>query len=345
MLYELITTGRLIVHPCDQHVGASRYGELDSVGLFRRNFKSIDELLLNFHKEVSGDLTENKRFAKKFSSVLTEYRYPKDIHDSLNKDIENEDLLSRATQVYIRQYYPSYSNIEDIHIKANFAEDSFMSFYKIEGNLRIGELNKIHQKHGYNRNFSYSTVLMALGETNIDCYLASELQAEMIANHRWAGVYKLRMNECIKQAEGSQENIDHFHEMAANDFLSPGESFVAGMISPQELLRDLNCNDSIKFREWLSNIPSGQPITGELYKEIQGQFSNKNWVKGARSLSQIVTGLINPIAGAVHTFLDGFVGDRLINGWKPAMFISSVLTKDGIKKTFRISFVCMNKRA
>ena len=120
--------------------------------------------------------------------------------------------------------------------------------------------------------------------------------------------------------------------MAANDFLSPGASFVAGLLSPQELLKDLICNDSVKFREWLSKIPSGQPLTGELYNEIQGQFSNKNWVKGVRSLSQILTGLINPIAGAVHTFLDGFVGDKLINGWKPAMFISSVLTKDSMKK-------------
>ena len=83
-----------------------------------------------------------------------------------------------------------------------------MSFYKIEGNLRIDELNTIHQKLGYNGYFSYSNVLIALGETNIDCYMASELQAEMIANRRWTEVYKLRMNECIKQAEGSQENIN-----------------------------------------------------------------------------------------------------------------------------------------
>ena len=204
--------------------------------------------------------------------------------------------------------------------------------YIREGNLRIDELNTIHQKLGYNGNFSYSTVLMALGETNIDCYMASELQAEMIANRRWTEVYKLRMNECIKQAEGSHENINHFREMAANDFHSSGEYFVAGLLSPQELLKDLICYHSVKFREWLSKIPSGQPLSGELYKEIQELFSNKNWVKGARSLSQILTGLINPIAGAVHMFLDGFVGDRLINGWKPAMFISSVLTKDSMKK-------------
>lgn len=32
VFYELVTSMRLIVHPCDQHIGATRYGELDSVG-------------------------------------------------------------------------------------------------------------------------------------------------------------------------------------------------------------------------------------------------------------------------------------------------------------------------
>jgi len=34
ILFELIASGRLYVHPCDQHIGAARYGIYDSVGLF-----------------------------------------------------------------------------------------------------------------------------------------------------------------------------------------------------------------------------------------------------------------------------------------------------------------------
>lgn len=332
VLYELITSKRLIIHPCDQHIGASRQGGFDSVGLFRHNFQSIDELLFNFHKETSKDPKDNKRFADRFSKVLVEYRYPQEIHQSLYRDVENEELLSRATRVFLGQYYPSYQGIDDIYVKAVEANSSFMTFYHLEGNLRIDELNAIHHNLGYAGSFTYSTVLMALGETHIDCYLASELKAELIANRRWTEVYKLRMNECIKQAEGSKENIDHFHEMAANDFLSPGQSFVEGLITPQDVLKELISKDCVKFREWLSKIPDGQPLTGELYKDMQAQISNKAWVKGARSISQVVTGLINPVLGALHTFLDGFVGDRIVNGWKPSMFVSSVLTQNRLKK-------------
>ncbi len=264
--------------------------------------------------------------------MLTEYRYPQKITESLYGDIENEDLLSRATQVFIRQYYPNYHNIEDIQVKADSKVTSFMSLYKINGNLRIDELNAIHKQKGYNGSFGYSTVLMALGETHVDCYLASELKAELITNQRWGEVYKLRMNASISRAEGSAENINHFQEMAANEFLSPGQAFVMGLITPKALLDDLNSNDSVKFRKWLAGLPDGQPLTGELYKEIQNQNSNKTWVKGTRSISQIVTGIINPVLGAVHTLLDGCVGDRLINGWKPSMFISNVLTQEKLKR-------------
>ncbi len=335
IFYELVTSKRLIVHPCDQHIGAARYGELDSVGVFRHNFHSIDELLFNFHKETSDDLKESKRFADRFSKVLSEYRYPKEINDSLYNDVENEDLLSKITQVFIKQYYPSYRNIEGIHIKAEPSESSFMTLYKISGNLRIDELNEMHQQNGYSGAFGYSTILMALGETHMDCYLASELQAEMMVNQRWSEVYKLRVNECIKQVEKTQDNINHFHEMTANEYLSPGQSFVDGLISSKELVKNLNCDDSIKFREWLSKIPQGQPISGELYKAIQKQNSNKLWVKGIRTLVQVVTGLIpivGPIAGGALTFLDEFAGDKIINGWQPSLFVNKVLTREQFKK-------------
>lgn len=332
VLYELISSQRLIIHLCDQHLGVSKYGDFNSLGLFKHNFRSFDELLFNFHKVTINDFNENKRFVERFTNVLNEYTYPKEIQNFLYRDIENETLLSQIAQVFIKQYYPNYKDIENIHIKAEPAESSFMDFYKIAGNLRVDELNAIHHQMGYNGTFGYSTILLALGETHIDCYLAAELESEIITNNRWADVYKLRMNEAIKKAENSKDNIIHFQEMAANDFLSPGESFVKGLITPHELLKDLCSKDSVKFREWLSTIPCGEPLTAELYKAVQEQNSNKTWVKCVRSISQVVTGLINPALGALHTCLDGFVVDKLINGWKPSMFISNILTKEKIRK-------------
>ena len=85
-------------------------------------------VIYNYHKRIIDDTQENKRFAEKFSKVLEEYRFPTGFQASLYKDIENADLLSRATQVFIKQYYPAYKNIDEIRVYAQSAENSFMSF-------------------------------------------------------------------------------------------------------------------------------------------------------------------------------------------------------------------------
>ena len=290
VLFELVSSKRLFVHPCGQHIGASRHGDYESVGIFSHNFRTVDELLYNYHKRIIDNTQENSRFAKKFSKVLEGYKFPAGFQASLYKDIENEDLLSRATQVFINQYYPAYKNIDEIRVAAQPAEKSFMSFYKIDSNLRMDELNVLHQQSQYNGAFTYSTVLMSLGETHADCYTATNLQSELIANQRWGEIYKLRMNESISRAEGSKEQIDHFREMTVNDYLSPGKSFVEGRLDSYALLKDIMSWDTYYFRRWLSEISSDQPLTSEMYKDIQSQNSNKVWIKCIRTITQLVAG-------------------------------------------------------
>ena len=332
VLFELVSSKRLFVHPCGQHIGASRHGDYESVGIFSHNFRTVDELLYNYHKRIIDNTQENSRFAKKFSKVLEEYKFPAGFQASLYKDIENEDLLSRATQVFINQYYPAYKNIDEIRVAAQPAEKSFMSFYKIDSNLRMDELNVLHQQSQYNGAFTYSTVLMSLGETHADCYTATDLESELIANQRWSEIYKLRINESICQAEGSREQIDHFREMTVNDYLSPGMAFVEGRLNSYELLKDIMSWDTYYFRQWLSAIPSDQPLTSEMYKDIQSQNSNKVWIKCLRTITQLVAGAVNTFAGSGLTLLDGLIGDRLVNGWRPAIFVNNMLAKREYKK-------------
>lgn len=333
VLFELVSSKRLLVHPCGQHIGASSYGTLESVGLFSHNFKTIDELLYNYHKRIIDDTQENSRFAEKFSKVLEEYKFPTGFQASLYKDIENADLLSRATQVFIKQYYPSYKNIDEIRVDAHSAENTFMNFYKIESNLRMDELNVLHRQSQYDGAFTYSTMLMSLGETHADCFTATDLQSELIANQRWSEIYKLRMNESISQAEGSKVQIDHFREMTVNDYLSPGMAFVEGRLDSYELLKDIMSWDTYNFRKWLSAIPTDRSLISEMYKDIQSQNSNKVWIKCFRTIIQLVAGALSPFAGSGLTLLDGLIGDKLVNGWRPTIFVNNMLAKREYKDT------------
>ena len=189
----------------------------------------------------------------------------------------------------------------------------------------MDELNEIHHKLGYPGNFSYSNVLLAIGETAQDCYLSSELTSDMMTNKRWAETYKLRMSKCIANAERSNDNIERFHQTVAYEFFSLGEALVSGQITSQELINRLNAKNSIKFREWLKTLPDESPLPGEFYNKIRELNSDKVWIKATRVITQCALGLVNIVAGVFATTMDGFVCDKIINGWSPKLFVEDVL--------------------
>lgn len=333
VLYELIVSKRLFVHPCDQHVGGVSQNGLYSAGMFSHDFSSIEQLLYMYHRIFKKNSTENMRFASRFSQVLKEYRYPDLVQKSIYKDIEDDAYLSKAIRTYLKQYYPLYHDIDDIYLHAEPKQSQLDGMYKIDGNIRFDELTSLHKQMGYQGAFSYSTILLAIGEANQDCYLSSELKAELVTSSKWAELYKLRFNKCISNAEKSNQNIDCFHKTVAFEFVSPGTYFSSGEISPRELLKLLKDNNSIRFREWLKGLPDETPLSGEFYNEIRQRNNDKPWVKVVRVLSQSVLGLINPLLGIVSTSIDGFVVDKIINGWKPQIFVEKVLRDEKMKHT------------
>ena len=334
VLYELIISKRLYMHPCDQHIGAVRQNEtgLCSAGMFRRNFGSIEHLLYVYHRGFIRNSVDNMRFASKFSKIMEEYRYPSLVQESIYKDIENDTFISKSTQTFIKLYYPTYRNPEEIVLHAEPVQSQLGGMYRLEGNIRIDELNTIHQELKYPGFFSYSNVMLAMGETAQDCYLSSEIKADLITNSRWAETYKLRMSKCVDDAEKSNENIECFHQTVAYEFLSPGEAFSLGKITPKEILNLLNDKNSIKFKEWLKKIPDGTPLSGEYYNKIRKLNSDNPLLKSIRVLSQSILGLIHPISGVVATLLDGFVVEKIINGWKPMLLVDKVFRKDNFNR-------------
>lgn len=327
ILYQLINTKRLIVHPCDQHIGAIMQNGLYSAGMFRHNFNSIEQLLYMYHRQFKKNSADNMKFARRFSEILEEYKYPDSVQESIYQDIENDVFLSKATQTFIKQYYPEYRNSDEIALHAESVQAHLDGMYHIEGNLNIDELNSMHHKLGYSGDFSYSTVLLAIGETSQDCYLSSELESELITDSRWAPVYQLRINECLQRTAKSKEQINIFQNATAYDYYSIGDAFIKNKLSSKELLSLLNNSNSIKFREWLSSLSGDKPLTYELYNQHNHIKSNKWFIKLSRLLIPTAIGVFNPVLGIGASLLDGSIVNRIINGWKPSIFINKVLRK------------------
>lgn len=324
VLLELVKSKRIILHPCCQHVGSGIIGDSYSIGLYSQNF-NIHQMLYEFHHKIEPQNTDkNRKFADIFAKYLSAYKYPSFVNDKLFQDMDDVQFLRNATEAYLKQYFPTYKNTcESIEISAK-SNQNFGGFYQIESNLDIPQLNQILQKQGYSHKFGYEGLLLSIGETCIDCYNASNMKSELFADPRYTEIYKIRLNTNIERANDSYKNIEHFSEAFSYGFLSLGKAFTKKIILPAELLDKLNDNNSRKFRDWLSKLPEDAKLTGEFYNECEDRLSQKGITKGIRFGVTTAAGFI-PSVGVAVSALDQFVVDRIIDGWKPKIFLDKIL--------------------
>lgn len=109
-------------------------------------FTNIIEHILRIQKK-------NLLFASKFSKILDEYRYPNFVQESICKDIENDTFLSEVIRTFIKQHYPSYQNVNELKLHAEPIPSQLNGAYRIDGNIRMDELNTIHHQLGYPGSF------------------------------------------------------------------------------------------------------------------------------------------------------------------------------------------------
>ena len=133
-----------------------------------------------------------------------------------------------------------------------------------------------------------------------------------------------KLNTNIERANNSYRNIEHFSEAYSCGFLSLGKAFTEKIISPIELLNKLNDNNSQKFRKWLSEIPENTQLTGEFYNECEARLSQKWITKIIRFCLTTAAGFL-PVISVPVSALDQFVVDRMIDGWKPKIFLDKIL--------------------
>lgn len=341
VLYHLISSKRLILHPCDQHVGAGIHGgDCYSLGLYSRNINTIDGLLYQFHRETVKNSSENIRFAEKFAPVLDLYKYSTNVQQLLNKDVYDETEFSRLTRAFINQYYPNYSGLNDIRIVAEPIQSQLNGVFRINCNLKIDELIKLHQENGYSGSFSLASILIAIGETAADCCFTAEQSVELMPTLRWNGLYKQRLNDVVNRVTNSRQDIENFHQAEAIEFMSPGVAFISGKLTASQLLDELLSKTSVDFREWLLNLPNDKNLVSQVNEAVRAANEKKWPITVGRILFQIVPSLVvsafaGPVVGtfvgASTTILDAFVGDNITKGWSPRIFVDSVLRNEQLK--------------
>lgn len=329
-LAELINTKRLKLHILQRVIGSSVITK-DTQKIFALDILSSknvekEEVLFRAYKEFDDNLVAARRFAKRFSFITKSYCYNKELGRILKEDLYNTNYLNKSFLEYLKQWYPMYSQTDDLVLDIEDVNDEYYPFdlYNIQSNLDIPQLNKLNEKMGIHSEFDYSNFLLTLGEARGDNYVAATFNGELETNNMYSGLINLQLTDCLSKRQKSQDDINLFQNHIIYGYPSLGEAYVHHEISSRQLLLLLEEGD--QFRTWLSGIANDVSLINKYLEESTKKTLTDNpIIKTIRLTTCILFGLVSNGLGIAASVGDTFFGDKIIKGWTPNLFIDKKL--------------------
>ena len=335
LLVHLLKSKRLFLHPTDSTLGCNTTG----TGVYGLTFVShgwddIHQLLYNFHRRIFvNNSIQNLKFADKFAPLLSTFEYSRDIGIGIYDDLRNPDYFRKITELYLSLHFPEYVQKDKLRIDIELTEsDAFPDAFKIHSNIDVNQLTAIRACKGIKESFDYYPLLLDLANARTELCLAGQFESELNSVSDEAKYIKLLINENLKRANQSINNINAFQKHVLFDSLSIGEAYVEKVISEEELVSVLT--NAEQFRNWLSNLPTDSDLIAEYIKEISKKtLADNPLLKWGRALICNLFGLIpgiGPVIGTALSGLDMLYGDKILSGWRPNIFVDDL--KETIKR-------------
>lgn len=329
LLVRLLKSKRLFLHPTDSLLTCNTTG----TGVYGLTFMShgwddIHQLLYNFHRRIFvNNSVQNLKFADKFAPLLSTFEYSRDIGIGIYDDLRNSDYFKKITELYLSIHFPEYVQKDKLRIDIELIKsDSFPDAFKIRSNIDVNQLTAIRACKGIKESFDYYPLLLDLANARTELCLAGQFESELNSVSDEAKYIKLLINENLKSANQSINNINVFQKHVLFDSLSIGEAYVEKVISEEELISVLT--NAEQFRNWLSDLPTDSDLIAEYIKEISKKtLADNPLLKWGRALICNLFGLIpgiGPFIGTTLSGLDMLYGDKILSGWRPNIFVDDL---------------------
>lgn len=166
--------------------------------------------------------------------------------------------------------------------------------------------------------------LSQLQDARADLALAAHYGGDFITSTVTSAVIRLKYDMLLARTKTNSEEKRHFVELVLPDMPTVAEQVDSGARSFKDFLVFLD--KSAKFREWLKTTNPDEGLTREYLRAI----SSQDWIqssrsKGVRYLLTLAVDSTNPVAGVVAGFVDNFLIEKLLSGWRPNHFVNDRL--------------------
>lgn len=272
--------------------------------------------------------SDAKRFTDQFFKRVPIRRFSGDhfvkdgIHESAAPDISDVDYLKQALRTAIAATPGGYDAGDGIKVEIFKSDTDGVSIFT---NIDFDSINKRREKFDP----SLGALKLPLLLTNIidaraDIVLSSFYGGDFVTSSLTSQLIQLKYAELLRRANLNASSQHHFSSVLMPDTPSLAEVIDSGERSFDDFLNLLD--KASRFKDWLKATNPDEDLLQTYIRDI----SSKGWIEKlpSKSIRYVLTlGLdaVNPVSGIVAGFVDNFVIDKLLSGWRPNHFVSTNL--------------------
>ena len=161
-------------------------------------------------------------------------------------------------------------------------------------------------------------------EARADLALASFYGGDFVTSASASAIIQLRYAELLRRSALNTSSLQQFSEVVLPDARTVAEVIDAGERSISEFLVLLD--KAARFKNWTKAVNPDEDLVRTYVRDV----SSEGWIqklpqKSMRYAFTLALDASNPVAGMVAGFVDNFVLEKLLAGWRPNHFITTRL--------------------
>lgn len=324
---------------CEEMLGAQTqtFGatEFHSVVAFRLAGTSDRELKTPHERmqaelEVKGIMTKSdaKRFTEQFFKRVPLRRFSgnhfvKDgIHELAARDFLDVDYLKQALRTAIAVTPGGYDAGDGIQVEIFKTETNAVSIFT---NIDFDGINKRRENiYPSVSALKLASLLENIIQARADIVLSSFYGGDFVTSSLTSQLIQVKCAELLRRTHLNTSSQQNFSTVVLPDTPSLAEVIDSGERSFDDFLKLLD--KASRFKDWLKATNPDEDLLQTYMRDI----SSKGWIEKlpSKSIRYVLTlGLdaANPVLGIVAGFIDNFVIEKLLSGWRPNHFVTTNL--------------------
>ena len=290
-------------------------------------FKTVQARLQHQLESQAFERKTAQSFAKTFTDRVTTRKLSGDhfvqggIPKAATRDLMDTDYLKLAVRTVLGQVLGG----DDPGTSLRFdVIDSDLGLHVFH-NIDLDAINRRRAAlHPPVEPLTVAYVLNHVLEARADIALASFYGGDFLSSQITSAVVQVRHEELLRRTALNLNSQRQFTEIVLPDMPSLAEVIDGGERSFDEFL--LLLDKAGRFKHWLKSVGPDEGLIRTYFDDVTSQ----SWVqklpsKTARYILTLAIDATNPTAGLLSGFVDNFVVEKLLGGWRPNHFIAGRL--------------------